>query len=142
MAEKRIESRWVAAGPLPIIGLLLTLAAGLVLLGRASHREQGTAVATLGDRKPVHAGVSVGSERVQWLRRLALGDKITTDADGRARLRLDDGTAAVLDRSTVLVVTPQGFRLEQGRAHVTSPSGAHPLIELGALSVDAPKILA
>jgi tetratricopeptide (TPR) repeat protein len=134
VAEKRVESRWVTAGPLPIVALLFVVAAGLVLLGRAFHREQGTAVATLGDLKPVHAGVTVGTERVQWLRRLALGDKVTTDADGRARLRLDDGTSVVLDRRTVLVVTPKGFRLEEGRAYVTAPSGAHPRIELGELS--------
>lgn len=135
MAESRFQRAWVAAGPLPIIALLFAISGGLLLLGHTFHREQGAAVATLGDLKPVHAGVTVGTERVQWLRRLALGDKVTTDADGRARLRLDDGTSAVLDRSTTLVVTPQGFRLEQGRAHVTSPNGAHPLIELGALRV-------
>jgi hypothetical protein len=81
------------------------------------HHARTALSATLADLKPVHAGVSVGGERVQWLRRVALGDKLVTDADGRARLRLDDGTSAVLDRNTTLVMTAKGFRLEQGRAH-------------------------
>ena len=85
--------------------------------------------------KPVHAGVMVGGESVQWLRRVSLNERVTTDADGRARLRLDDGTAAVLDRNTTLVITAKGFRLEQGRAHLTSPSGSHPQIELGGMLV-------
>jgi hypothetical protein len=135
VAEKRLERALTAAGPLPIVALLFAISAGLILMGRAFHHTQSSLTATLADLKPVHAGVSVGGERVQWLRRVALGDKLVTDADGRARLRLDDGTGAVLDRSTTLVITEKGFRLEQGRAHLTSPSGSHPVIELGAMTV-------
>jgi von Willebrand factor type A domain/Vault protein inter-alpha-trypsin domain len=135
VAEKRFERALTAAGPLPIVALLFAIAAGFVFMGRAFHQTQGSLAATLADLKPVHAGVSVGGESVQWLRRVALGDKLVTDADGRARLRLDDGTGAVLDRSTVLVITEKGFRLEQGRAHLTSPTGSHPAIELGGMTV-------
>lgn len=135
MAERRFERALRLAGPLPIVALLFALAAACVLGGRACSRPSGHLAATLGDLKPVHAGVTVSGERVQWLRRVALGDKLATDRDGRARLRLDDGTTAVLDRDTALLVTAKGFRLEQGRAHVTSPTGSHPELQLGDLTV-------
>jgi len=135
VAEQRFERFLRNAGPLPIVALLFAISGGLVLMGRAFHQTSSALSATLADLKPVHAGVSVGGQSVQWLRRVALGDKLVTDADGRARLRLDDGTSAVLDRNTSLVITAKGFRLEQGRAHLTSPNGSHPVIELGGLSV-------
>jgi hypothetical protein len=135
VAENRWQRGLRSAGPLPIIALLFAVSAGLVLLGRAFHRAESSLAATLADLKPVHAGVTVGAERVQWLRRLANGDQVATDSDGRARLRLDDGTSAVLDRETALRVTAKGLRLERGRAFVTSPSGSHPVLELGALTV-------
>ena len=136
MAEQRWQRTLRDAGPLPIVGLLFVLAAGLMLMGRAFHQTSASALtATLADLKPVHAGVTVGGQSVQWLRRVTLDDKLVTDADGRARLRLDDGTGAVLDRNTSLVITVKGFRLEQGRVHLTSPSGAHPIIDLGGMTV-------
>ncbi len=135
MAEQRFERALRTAGPLPIVALLFALAGGLVLFARTVHRPGSALSATLADLKPVHAGVSVDGQSVHWLRRVALGDKLVTDADGRARLRLDDGTSAVLDRNTSLVITANGFRLEQGRAHLTSPNGAHPVIELGGMTV-------
>ncbi len=136
MAEQRFDRVLRAAGPLPIVGLLFAIAAGFVFMGRAFHQTSASSLAaTLADLKPVHAGVTVGGQTVQWLRRVTLDDKLVTDADGRARLRLDDGTGAVLDRSTSLVITAKGFRLEQGRVHLTSPNGAHPIIDLGGLTV-------
>jgi len=135
VAESRYARALQNAGPLPIVALLCALAGGLLLLGSAQEQAGTGLTATLADLKPVHAGVAVGGQSVHWLRRVALGDKLVTDADGRARLRLDDGTSAVVDRSTVLVVTARGFRLEQGRAHVVSPTGAHPVLELGGLTV-------
>jgi Mg-chelatase subunit ChlD/tetratricopeptide (TPR) repeat protein len=133
--EKRFARALTAAGPLPIVALLFAIAAGFIFVGQAFHRAQSALSPTLADLKPVHAGVSVGGESVRWLRRVALGEKLVTDADGRARLRLDDGTSAVLDRGTSLVMTGKGFRLEQGRAHLTSPSGSHPVLDLGGMTV-------
>lgn len=135
MAERRWQRFLHAAGPLPVVGLLFALAGALLLLSRSSQPPGHTLAATLADLKPVHAGVRVGGQPVQWLRRIAVTEKISTDGDGRARLRLDDGSSAVLDRDTTLVVTPGGFRLEQGRAHLTCPTGAHPQVELGGLLV-------
>jgi hypothetical protein len=133
VAEPRFSRALQSAGPLPIVALLFALAGGLLLLARTFHQPGAGLSGTLADLKPVHAGVTVGGQSVNWLRRVGVGDKLVTDADGRARLRLDDGTSAVLDRNSALVLTPKGFRLEQGRAHLQSPSGAHPVIELGGL---------
>lgn len=135
MAERRFADAWRLAGPLPMVALLLAIGATFVLVERACSKDHGVLAATLGDLKPVHAGVTVGGARAQWLRRVGLGDRIATDADGRARLRLDDGTSVVLDRETSLVLTAQGFRLERGRAHVTSPTGSRPVIDLADLAV-------
>lgn len=136
MADGRFQRALRDAGPLPIVGLLFVLSAALVLFARSAPQGSAARVAaTVADLKPVHAGVTVGNERVPWLRRVSLGDRLATDAEGRARLRLDDGTTAVVDRNTALVLTASGFRLDQGRAHVTSPSGAHPKLELGGISV-------
>ena len=93
MVEQRFTRALQSAGPLPIVALLFALAGGLILFGRAHHQAGTGLSATLADLKPVHAGVSVGGQSVHWLRRVALGDKRVTDADGRARLRLDDGTS-------------------------------------------------
>lgn len=134
MVERSFQ-RWLTlAGPLPLVALLFAIAGGLVLVGQRAHHNEGKLSATLADLKPVHAGVSVGGDSVRWLRRIARGDRVATDDDGRARLRLDDGTSVVLDRATRLVLTEKGLKLEQGRAYLTSPTGAHPLIELGGLS--------
>ncbi len=136
MADRRLDRALQLAGPLPIVGLLIVMAVALVLGGRSCSKTRGsTLAATLADVKPVHAGVTVSGERVQWLRRIALDQRLATDDDGRARLRLDDGTSAVLDRKTNLVVTAKGFRLEQGRAHVVSPMGSHPVLEVGDVTV-------
>ena len=135
MAERRFERFLQQAGPLPIIGLLLALGAALVLLSRFAARPQKTLAATVADLKPIHAGVAVNGEGVHWLRRVQRDDKITTDGDGRARLRLDTGASAVLDRNTALVVQASGFVLESGRAHLTSPPGESAGVDVGGLSV-------
>jgi len=135
VTEQRSSRALQSAGPLPIVALLFALAGGLIAIGHSFHEAGSRLAATVADLKPVHAGVAVGGQSVNWLRRVGLGDKLVTDADGRARLRLDDGTSAVLDRNTSVIITPKGFRLEQGRAQVQSPSGAHPQLELGGLTV-------
>lgn len=93
-------------------------------------------IATNADLVPVHAGVSVGGEHVRELRRLATGDVVETDAGGRARLRLDNGTSVILDGATKLAITDDGVRLESGRVFVTG-SGSKTLVDLGSGSVTA-----
>jgi tetratricopeptide (TPR) repeat protein len=135
VAERRWQRALHQAGPLPLVALLLAMAASLVIGGRSCSSQRVQLASTVADLKPVHAGVTVSGERVQWLRRVGLGDRLATDQEGRARLRLDDGTTAVLDRDTSLVLTAKGFRLEQGRAHITSPTGSHPELQLADLTV-------
>ena len=72
-------------------------------------------VPTMADLSAVHAGVSAGGQDVRRLTRLRLGDTVETDGDGRARLRLDDGTVLLVDRNTKLRLTEGGADLEQGR---------------------------
>ncbi|MGC4092814.1 MAG: VWA domain-containing protein [Polyangiaceae bacterium] len=135
MTERRLARLWLLGGPLPLIALLLVLSAALLLGARRCGAPKGELLATLGDLKPVHAGVSVGAERVNWLRRLALGERVATDADGRARLRLDDGLGAVLDRDSRVLLGPKGLVLESGRLHVTSPLGVRSEVVLGELAI-------
>jgi Mg-chelatase subunit ChlD len=135
VADSRFDGFMKAAGPLPIVGLVVALSTALILAAESGAETPRSVVATFGDLKPVHAGVTVQGARVGGLRRLALGDRVVTDADGRARLRLDDGTTAVVDRSTRVRLDGKGLALESGRLHVTSPLGAHPELVLGALTV-------
>jgi tetratricopeptide (TPR) repeat protein len=87
-------------------------------------------VATIADLSPVHAGVSARGEPVRELRRLAEGDLVETDADGRARLRLDGGANIVLDGATKLVLERGGLRVEKGRVFVQG-SATPTTIDLG-----------
>ena len=76
-------------------------------------------VPTVADLQAVHAGVTAAGADVRKIRRLAVGDVVETDADGRGRLRLDDGTSFVIDRETRLTLGPRGRegpRLRAGRA--------------------------
>ncbi len=79
-------------------------------------------VSTMADLAPVHAGVSVDGHLVRVLSRLAEGSKLETDADGRARLRLDSGSTVIVDRSTKLTVTSHGVDLASGRIFVVATS--------------------
>lgn len=92
---------------------------------------------TAADLLAVHAGVTIVSEGggdprdVRRLERLVVGDKVITDGDGRARLRLDRGAAVVLDRGTELRVSETGIALEKGRIFVEATLGAKVEVDLG-----------
>ncbi|NUP05690.1 MAG: VWA domain-containing protein [Polyangiaceae bacterium] len=126
--------------PWALIGLVLVMLFGglLVVFVRPKPRPpiHTELVATIADLAPVHASVTVGSDQVRERRRLAKDDVIETSADGRARLRLDDGTSVILDGATKLVLTGDGVRLEAGRVFVTT-GPAKSTIDLGAGSVSA-----
>ncbi len=87
--------------------------------------------ATAADLSAVHAGVTVAGAEVRKLTRVAVGQTVATDEDGRARLRLDDGTAIVLDRATELSLTDKGITLARGRIFVEGAPGARTEIGLG-----------
>jgi tetratricopeptide (TPR) repeat protein/Mg-chelatase subunit ChlD len=130
--------RWlIAAGPLPTVGVMCALALGVMLLARSCTSPTTTEVrATVADLSPVHAGVSVAAKPVSALTRLMAGDKVNTDADGRARIRLDDGTVCIVDRNTRLnLASSGGLTLDEGRIFVQSPTAVKSEVRLAGLTV-------
>ncbi|MFO0758460.1 MAG: VIT domain-containing protein [Byssovorax sp.] len=115
------------------IATLAILIGTVLMIQRAQPAALGKPlVPTVADLQAVHAGVSAAGAPVRKIRRLAAGDAVETDADGRARLRLDDGTTLVLDRATKLVLRDKGLVLERGRLFVQAALGARTEIDLGA----------
>jgi tetratricopeptide (TPR) repeat protein len=102
--------------------LLLVGVAAVVVFTMAfrAGRDPGVRVfyTTLGEVQAVHAEVRVASRDVRGVKRFGAGDSIATGADGRARVRLDDGTTAVIDRSTSVVASRSGLAVGAGRVFV------------------------
>ncbi|EYF07017.1 VWA domain-containing protein [Chondromyces apiculatus] len=119
-----------------IVASLLIVVATVVLIGRAGRPQpEGRPLApTTADLSAVHAGVTVGGAEIRRLTRLHPGDVIETDADGSARLRLDDGTTAVIDRDTRLTLTGAGIDLARGRVFVQGAPGGRAEIVLGGVT--------
>ncbi len=86
---------------------------------------------TVADLQAVHADVSLRGERVPGVARASAGDTIETGADGRARLRLDDGAQIVVDRNTKLTIAANGASLAEGRIFLVGAPGARTEIEVG-----------
>jgi hypothetical protein len=119
---------YVFAGLASLLAVLAT-----VFLFRSQSPTLGRPlVPTVADLSAVHAGVSVGGVPVRRTQRLASGDAVETDEEGRARLRLDDGTAVVLDRGTRLTVREGGLAVERGRVFVLGVVAAHTMVDVGA----------
>ena len=89
---------------------------------------------TAGELQVMHAGVEVGARPVHGLVRLAVGDVVKVGPEGRARLRLDDGTTAVLDRATVLSLGERGLALDAGRLFVQGGAAARTEVAAGPAS--------
>jgi tetratricopeptide (TPR) repeat protein len=111
-------------------GLFVCVAIAVKLPGSRSGRT----LVTVGELQTVHAEVRLGAQEVRGTRRLSPGDRLTTGADGRARLRLDDGTIVVVDRSTEVMVAPGGIGLGAGRIFVVSAPTARSEITAGSLT--------
>ncbi|HLM72718.1 MAG TPA: VIT domain-containing protein, partial [Polyangiaceae bacterium] len=88
-------------------------------------------VPTVADLSAIHAGVFAAGDDVRKIRRLSVGDIVETDADGRARLRLDDGSSLVIDRGSKLTLTEKGAILEHGRVFAQGALGARTEIDVG-----------
>ena len=71
-----------------------------VVLEYARRPDWGAAALTVGDIHAVHAQVTVAEREVRGHARIADGAKVSTGKNGRARVRLDDGTVAVVDHAT------------------------------------------
>jgi tetratricopeptide (TPR) repeat protein len=118
----------------------LLLALLVVVLGAGgiwrSTRSSARALSpTVGDMEAVHATVATPRGAVRGITRLSAGDFVETDADGRARIRLDDGTNAIVDRQSRLIVGDAGMTLEAGRLFVMVASDARAEIGVGQAKV-------
>ncbi len=118
---------YVFAGLAAIVALLAT-----VFLFRNEAPALGKPlVPTVADLQAIHAGVLAGGSPVRRATRLSAGDAVETDAGGRARLRLDDGTALVIDHDTRLVVHEGGLAVERGRVFVLGVAAARTSLDVG-----------
>lgn len=118
------------------IGSVFVPAFSLVLALLPAGCEQKTVSGpTVADLQPVHAGVSLGEVPVRRLRRVPENGVVETVADGRARVRLDDGTVIVLDGNTRITVGAGRAKIERGRVFVTGAEGARTQIAVGEATV-------
>ena len=121
-------------------GTVLILVLTWLLVAKEGPTLSKPLVPTLGDLQAVHAGVSVGGADVRKERRLTAGDAVETDAEGRGRLRLDDGTVVLLDASTRLEVKGGGegaalsLAVTKGRVFVQGAPGARASIDVGGVT--------
>jgi len=135
--ETRLQRLWIAAGPLPVVGIVCALALAVIGLSRSCPAPRAMTIQnTVADLSPVHAGITVAGRPVSALARVSPGARIQTDGDGRARLRLDDGTTYIIDRSTRFTVgTSGGVTLEEGRLFAESPANVKSELSVSGLSV-------
>ena len=119
------------AGLFAIVASILAIVGTVLLVRSQRPTARQPLVPTVADLVAVHAGVATRGVSVRRAERLAVGDAVETDADGRARLRLDDGTALVIDRSTKLAVKEAGVAIASGRVFVQGAPGARATIEVG-----------
>lgn len=113
-----------------IASLLVALGTWMMLRNQAPSLGSPL-VPTVADLSAIHAHVSAGGDDVRKVRRLSIDDVVETDTDGRARLRLDDGSSFVIDRGTKLRLTKAGITLERGRVFAQGALGARTEVDLG-----------
>lgn len=114
-----------------LFGSLIVIALSVFFIRNQKPSLGKPLVPTTADLSAIHAGVFAKGEDVRKIRRLSVGDTVETDADGRARLRLDDGSSIVVDRNTKLVLTEKGASLEYGRIFAQGALGARTEIDVG-----------
>lgn len=127
-----------------LLAVLLSLAILLGLFRHSTRRhwQQGMVV-SLGEIQVVHPEVRVGARQVRGVLRFASGQVIETGASGRARIRIDDGTSLVMDRSTALLTSEKGIELKTGRLFVLGAPSARTEVSMGtATTVVASSTLA
>lgn len=119
-------------------GVRPRLLLGALLLSSAlvscQERPRAPLVFTVGDIQAVHADVTIGKRTVQGEQRLSDGDSVATGPDGRARVRLDDGTIVAVDAATRFTLHGSKLELETGRLFVQGGVAARTEVSLGGAS--------
>ncbi len=98
----------------------------------SSTKTAGAVVFTVGDIYAVHAEVTLADKKVHGERRLSDGDKVFTGKDGRARIRLDDGTIVAVDGDTTVLLESGRLVLDAGRIFVQGGAGTRFEVRLGS----------
>ena len=119
---------WVAA-----LSAVALTAAGLLIQSWLSKPLERV-IYTVGDVRAVHADVKVSSIDVHGWQRLSEGDTVGTGQDGRARIRLDDGTIIAVDGSTSLKLRAREIELASGRVFVQAGQAASTKVTVGHAS--------
>ncbi len=91
--------------------------------------------ATVADLQVVHEGVELDGESILQVHRVGDGAAVETKPQGRARLRLDDGTKVIVDGNTKMSVGLGRVGMEQGRIFVVGATGARTTIDIGDAKV-------
>lgn len=89
---------------------------------------------TIGDLEVIHSRVRLGAAIQRGILRVASGDHVVTEAAGRAKLRLANGTTALIDANTELHITKNGVELLRGKVFVESPEGIQTSLTMGPLT--------
>ncbi|MCL2825723.1 MAG: hypothetical protein FWD57_17160, partial [Polyangiaceae bacterium] len=111
-----------------LLVVVVVIVLGTIGIGCA---QDVSIVSTVAEIQVVHDGVTADGRPVKRAYRIVDGGIVETDADGRGRTRLDDGTVVVVDGSTKFSVSPGRLSLERGRLFVVGGIGVRTLIEFG-----------
>jgi tetratricopeptide (TPR) repeat protein len=113
---------------------VFALALAGLALGTGCAAKRAPATFTVGDLRAMHADVVVKGREVRGTARLSDGDDVKTGPDGRARVRLDDGTLVVVDASTSFTLRGASVTLSEGRLFVQGGAMSHADVTAGGAS--------
>ena len=131
IAPRRPEGGTFWERVFPIAAAIVVVAITLWIVARGRQAPGLGLPTTIADLQAVHADVLLRGAPVRGVARASARDTVETGPDGRARLRLDDGTQIVLDRATKLTLDATGASLETGRIFVLGAPGARTEIDAG-----------
>ncbi|MEZ4300090.1 MAG: VIT domain-containing protein [Polyangiaceae bacterium] len=120
---------------LPIAAAVLAIVVTVWIIASGRQAPGLGLPATIADLQAVHAGVTLRGAPIRGVVRATAGDVVETGPDGRARLRLDDGTQIVLDRDTKLTLDAAAVAVASGRIFVIGAPGARTEVDVGGAKV-------